>query len=438
MKRSSHEYKNSAIEWLGEVPKEWSISRLRFRLRLNPSKREVSHLPTDLEVSFIPMEAVGTDSHIDLSLTKQISEVENGYTYFRDNDVAYAKITPCFENGKGCIFVGLIGGFGFGTTELTVMRSESLLSKYLYYISISDLFRKLGEGWMYGAGGQKRVPDRFVKELRLPIPSDSEQITITNFLDSETARIDALIQKKERLIELVKEKRIALISQAATKGLDTNVPMKDSGIEWLGEVPEHWETKKLKYISTCNDQSLPETTDPSYEMCYVDISSVSRDEGISRKEEMVFEDAPSRARRIVRDGDTIVSTVRTYLRAIAAIINPEKNLIVSTGFAVIRPVNISSDYLSLIIMSHYTIETIVSRSAGVSYPAINASDIGDILIPKPPLEEQHKIIKKAQKVTEVLCEVQAKTEQSITLLHEYRSSLINAAVTGKIDLREAL
>ena len=98
---------------------------------------------------------------------------------------------------------------------------------------------------MYGAGGQKRVPEDFIRDLRHPLPSEPEQRAIAAFLDRETARIDALVAKKERLIELLQEKRTALITRAVTKGLDPNVPMKDSGVEWLGEIPAHWEVKPL-------------------------------------------------------------------------------------------------------------------------------------------------------------------------------------------------
>lgn len=160
---------------------------------------------------------------------------------------------------------------------------------------------------------------------------------------------------------------------------------KPSGVEWLGDVPEHWEVKRLKYQVSINDDTLPETTNPEYEMLYVDISSVDPTQGIIQKEQLFFENAPSRARRIVKNGDTIVSTVRTYLRAISPVIEPEENLVVSTGFAVIRPLKMDKDYLSAAIRAPYFIEEVVSRSVGVSYPAINASEIGLISIPLPPL-----------------------------------------------------
>lgn len=430
-----HSYKDSGIEWLGEVPEHWKVNRLKLHIKLNPSKKEISHFSKDTELSFIPMDNVGIDGSLVLDTVKPLFEVDSGYTYFREHDVAIAKITPCFENGKGCIFSNLTSGHGFGTTELTVMRPLNINPKYLYYITSSYSFKRIGESSMQGSAGQKRVPDEFIKEFRSPIPSIQEQRSIASFLDHEKARIDTLIQKKEQMIELLKEKRIALITQAVTKGLDPNVKMKDSGIEWLGEVPEHWKVKRLKYLSSVNDDSLPETTDPALEIVYVDIGNVSRTAGIVNKDEMLFENAPSRARRIVIDGDTIISTVRTYLRAITAIENPDQNLIVSTGFAVIRPQKITKDYLSLVLNSDYVVETIVSVSVGVSYPAVSPSDIGGIFVPYPPHDEQLLIASTVRKQNKIIDELQNKIEHSTTLLQEYRSSLIHSAVTGKIDLR---
>src|SRR5581483_2963900 len=159
---------------------------------------------------------------------------------------------------------------------------------------------------------------------------------------------------------------------------------KPAGVEWLGNMPAHWKVKRLKYSTSINDENLPESTSPDFEFGYVDISSVDASAGITAVEEMVFEDAPSRARRIVRDGDTIVSTVRTYLRAIASVRAPRENLIVSTGFAVIRPKVIKSGFLSYALKESGFVEAVMARSVGVSYPAINASEIGMIRIPLPP------------------------------------------------------
>lgn len=160
--------KPSGVEWLGDVPEHWAVKRTRFMATMNPTKQEISHLPPETEVSFLPMESVGEDGSLNLETTRPIFEVSSGYTYFAEGDVTFAKITPCFENGKGAIMDKLQNAFGFGTTELTVIRpGPSLNSEYLYHLTISNDFRKNGEAWMYGAGGQKRVPDDFVRDFRL-------------------------------------------------------------------------------------------------------------------------------------------------------------------------------------------------------------------------------------------------------------------------------
>lgn len=228
-----------------------------------------------------------------------------------------------------------------------------------------------------------------------------------------------------------------MLEATAQTGKWTSYPAyKDSGVEWLGEVPTHWEVKRLKYSASINDEVLPETTDPDMHLSYVDIGSVHPIHGITSTAEMAFEDAPSRARRIVRDGDTIVSTVRTYLRAVAAIRNPVPNTIVSTGFAVIRPRSIYPSFMSYVLSEQGFIEAIMARSVGVSYPAINASEIGMLSIPLPPLHEQRTIVDFLDHKTAKIDELTAKTGAAIERLQEYRSALITAAMTGKIDVRE--
>lgn len=198
---------------------------------------------------------------------------------------------------------------------------------------------------------------------------------------------------------------------------------------WLGGLPEHWSVKRLKYVSSINDEALPETTDPEYEFLYVDIGSVDATEGIQKKEPMVFETAPSRARRIVRDGDTILSTVRTYLRAVASIEQPEDNLIVSTGFAVVRPRGVAPKFLGYCLRSSYFIETVVSRSVGVSYPATNPTDVSCIEVPLPPLAEQQSIARFLDAQTARIDTLVAKKRQLIEKLKEKRSALIARTVT---------
>ena len=204
---------------------------------------------------------------------------------------------------------------------------------------------------------------------------------------------------------------------------------KSSGVEWLGDVPEHWEVKRLKYSASINDEVLAETTDPDLELSYVDIGSVHPVDGITSTEAMVFEDAPSRARRIVRDGDTIVSTVRTYLRAIAPIRDPAPNTIVSTGFAVVRPRSVSPRFMSFALSEPGFIEAIVARSVGVSYPAVNASEIGMLPIPIPEAIEQQAIADFLDHETTKIDTLIAKQRTLIERLKEKRTTLITRTVT---------
>ncbi|MGF7212396.1 type I restriction enzyme S subunit [Skermanella aerolata] len=222
--------KASDIEWLGQVPDHWSVKRLRFVVYLNPSKVEVRDLGLDSEISFLPMEAIGDDGILDVSRVRLFKEVEVGYTYFREGDVTIAKITPCFENGKGAVMLGLIGSIGFGTTELIVARPRSaeIINSYLHWLFISSPFRKLGEAAMYGAGGQKRVPDDFVRNFATAFPPLAEQSTITAFLDQETSKLDALVTEAQRAIDLLKERRSALISAAVTGKIDVRQFVKQA------------------------------------------------------------------------------------------------------------------------------------------------------------------------------------------------------------------
>jgi len=194
-------------------------------------------------------------------------------------------------------------------------------------------------------------------------------------------------------------------------------------------LPAHWELKRLKYVASINDDVLPEDTTPEFPLRYVDISNVDPVVGVFGEEDYEFDKAPSRARRLVRDGDTIVSTVRTYLRAVAPINNPPKNLIVSTGFAVVRPRSIDSRYLSYALRESGFIEDIVSRSVGVSYPAVRPSEVGEVQVPLPAVPEQRAIAAFLDRETAKLDGLIEKKRALIELLKEQRSALISRTVT---------
>lgn len=214
--------KDSGIEWLGEIPAHWDVRRLRQLATLNPSKSEIGDWDAETEVSFLPMEAIGEHGALSLERTRPIAESQTGYTYFREGDVTIAKITPCFENGKGAIMKGLVQGVGFGTTELIVIRpsQDATTSEFLDWNFRSETFRALGEGSMYGAGGQKRVPDDFVRDFPICLPSLEEQRQIVGYLDRMTLRFDSLSAEAQSAIALLQERRATLISAAVTGKID--------------------------------------------------------------------------------------------------------------------------------------------------------------------------------------------------------------------------
>ncbi|EDV0905189.1 restriction endonuclease subunit S [Salmonella enterica subsp. salamae] len=212
--------RDSGIAWLGKIPKHWETKRLRFYMTTNPSKSEIKLAGEEL-VSFIPMESVGEYGGLSLSMEKELDEVGSGYTYFAENDVVVAKITPCFENGKGAIARGLKNGVAFGTTELHVLRAgEMILPDYLFHLTMSHSFRSFGESEMYGAGGQKRVPETFLKDFRIGLPPLSEQKDLVDYINKVNQQIALQMRKTADMISRLTEYRSTLITNAVTGKID--------------------------------------------------------------------------------------------------------------------------------------------------------------------------------------------------------------------------
>lgn len=270
-------------------------------------------------------------------------------------------------------------------------------------------------------------------------PPFEEQKLISRYLDKKTSQIDSLINKVEKKIELLKEQRISLINQYVTKGLNPNVQMRDSGIEWIGEIPKHWTLQKLKYLVTYNAETLDETTDPNYEFHYIEIGDVDYLDGVNISPKISFSESPSRARRIVKPKDVIISTVRTYLRAIGVV--PEvDDVICSTGFCVLRDQSgcLDQDFLSFTVKSEWFISEVIGNSYGVSYPAINSSELVELKITLPPLDEQKAIVEHLQmEISKFDRSIQLEVKRK-SLLSEYRQSLISSAVTGKVKVTEEM
>lgn len=204
--------------------------------------------------------------------------------------------------------------------------------------------------------------------------------------------------------------------------------------------PDGWEVRRLKFAATCNDEALSETTDPDYEMVYVDISSVDLVNGIMNTETLHFEEAPSRARRIVKDGDTIISTVRTYLKAIAPVKEPPENMIVSTGFAVVRPHEaVDSRFLGYALQSIGFIGGVVANSTGVSYPAINPTTLVSLPVGYPVNKnEQRQIAAFLDWKTKQIDALLARKRELLEKLSEKRLAIITRAVTRGLNSAASL
>lgn len=436
------EYRDSDVEWLDVIPAAWKKSRLRFLVETNPSKGEVRYADPEIEVSFVPMETVGEYGGLELENTKPLSVVSDGYTYFREGDVVVAKITPCFENGKGALATGLTNGIAFGTTELHVLRpSEQLDTRYLFYVTVSDHFRRLGAAAMYGAGGQKRVPDDFVRNLYHPLPSLSEQQCIAAFLDHESAKIDALVAKKEQLIRLLQEKRNALINRAVTRGLDPSAPMKQSGVEWLGKIPAHWDVRRIAmvvdkitngYVGPTRD-ILVDSGVPYLQSLHIKNGQIEFD----RKHYFVTSDwSEQHPKSILSEGDVLI--VQTG--------DIGQNCAVPAAFDganchALIILRLKADmgagaYLSLLLQSAYGQNALKRSQTGALHPHLECGHVREIPIVLPPPEEQSTIVRELKKQVRTVDTLQALVRDAVDRLKEYRTALISTAVTGKIDVRE--
>ena len=435
-------YKDSGVEWLGEVPAHWKVKRLRFVALLNPSKAEIADLDRDTEVSFLPMDAVGDDGSIDIDRIRPIREIETGYTYFRDGDVTVAKITPCFENGKGAVMRGLHGGIGFGTTELIVARpiATEATSDYLSWLFRSTQFRKRGEASMYGAGGQKRVPDDFVRDFAIAFPNPDEQTTIATFLDHETAKIDALMADQRTLIDLLKEKRQAVISHAVTKGLNPDAPLKESGVEWLGDVPEHWTVVPVAYRYEVQLGKMLDTSRTTGEHLrpYLRVYDVQWGAiNIDDLPTMDF-DKGDRMKFSLVSGDLLVNEGGSYVGR-SAIWNGElEECYYQKALHRLRPYSIerdSTEFFSYVMWFATTLGVFVAGGNQTTIDHLTAESFRRYRFAFPPLPEQLAIVALLNTETAKIKTLTAEAEQAITLLQERRTALISAAVTGKIDVR---
>ena len=243
--------------------------RLKNFVDANAITKVPSNLTDDDLVEFIPM----TNVNDEIGKIKQfnfvtLKEVSSGYTKFRNRDIIFAKITPCMENGNCAIVHGLTHGISFGSTEFMVFRPlRKLTEKYLHYFLHNELFRKNAEPFMKGTAGQKRISSHYMATHYFTLPPLTEQKVIANYLDTKTAQLDRKIDLLTQKATQYGKLKQSLINEIVTRGLDKSVAMKDSGVDWLGDVPEHWKVDRLKnlaYIKTGGKDTIDNVEEGAY------------------------------------------------------------------------------------------------------------------------------------------------------------------------------
>ena len=430
-----------------EPAQEWPVQRLRFSIISNPVRSEVADRPEDDLVSFVPMEAVGEFGELNATQERQIADVYTGYTYFAEGDVVVAKITPCFENGKGAVATGLCNGVGFGTTELHVLRAgPNISNRWLYYVTASEPFRSIGESEMLGAGGQKRVPEDFIKDFRVGVPGFEEQERIADFLDKKTGQIDALIVKKRVLIERLKEKRLAVITQAVTKGLNPGVAMRDSGVPWIGKLPRHWTLKRMRFVCSRIEQGWSPQCEnqPADEDAWgvMRVGCVNGDTFDPLENKALPVGVEPIAEFEIRANDILISRANTKELLGSAALVPNgirpKLILCDKLFRLKQDQEFNASFLVNYLrtpVARFQYEREATGASG-SMQNIGQDTIKNVVVPVPPESEQVAISEFLKQQTARMDQLLGSAENAILRLSEYRSALITDAVAGKLNAHQ--
>lgn len=429
------EYKNSGVEWLGEIPLDWSMWKLAHAYNEIGSGTTP---PTNNEEWFkgnVPWVTTGELREKIITDTKKklSNEALNTYPTLRKHPVGSIAIAMYGAT------IGRLGIFGVEATTnqacCVMGASQQIENKYLFYWlwAFKEDIIRLSSG-----GGQPNINQEKVASLKISAPELTEQQKIANFLDHETAKIDTLITKQEKLIELLKEKRQAVISHAVTKGLNPDAPMKDSGVEWFGEVPKHWVHSTLKHYSNvidCKhitaeffDSGIPLASIGEVKGWFVDLLSAKY------TNEKYYEELIGGGRK-PQVGDIIYSRNATVGEA----------AIVRAGlapFAMGQDVCLikSNDELLPEFAMYVFHSGVISQQldlamVGSTFKRINVDNIRNFALAIPPYQEQELIVEELEKLTSKYDKLVLNATNAIDLMKERKIALISSAVTGKIDVR---
>ena len=422
--------KNTSVAWMPEIPSNWDLMRGKFLFKsrkvINDKMQCNDRLGLTLRGVIDRFEGDGVGLNPNDLRTYQI---------FNENELVFKLID--LEN-KNTSRVGFVHKRGImSSAYIRVMNNANVNMRYFYY-QYYNLYQRFIFN-MIGQGVRATMSSSDLLNIPVAIPPLEVQNRIVAYLDKKNNKIDQFIRNKERLIELLERQAERVISNAINKGVNKNAENKFINDDWLDNIPKHWDYKPLKYFVRMNQFALTEKTKSDYELQYIDIGNVTFKGVINEPEKMLFKNAPSRARRIVKAGDTIMSTVRTYLKAIAFFDNADENIIASTGFAVLTPnKNVKPKYLKYLLSSSYFINKVSFWAVGVNYPGINNDRLNAIKIPvSSTLEEQQEILNFIEIETSKIDSAISKAQKEITSIKEYREALITDLVTGKRSVPES-
>ena len=400
------EYKESGVEWIGEIPRHWETKAVWMMFRLGRgrviSNEEMGTNPGQYPVYSSQTENEGIMGYID--------------TYDFDGDY----ITWTTDGAKAGTVFYRTGQFNCTNVCGTLSPRNQDLDLRFFRHTLNIVTSRFVR---YDIN--PKLMNNVMAKIRVQVPSETEQTQIANFLDRKTGQIDKLIRIKERRIELLQEQRTALINQAVTKGLDPNVEMKPSGVEWIGKIPAHWKIKRIKHIATLvSEKSTPETS-------AIKISPENIESETGKVLDFYSLYGSSGVKFQV--GDVLFNKLRVYLRKV---VFAEYGGYSLGEMIIIRPsLQDIGKYLFYLMLSSRFIEYCNSISKGVRMPRTDVYDILDAQIPITSYQKQTQIVNFLEHKTKQIDELIAAEQRKIELLKEYRQSLISEVVTGKIDVR---
>ena len=410
------EYKESGVEWIREIPVNWKILPFRHCLKKVETKKKTSIPKMDYQES-------GEFPIIDQGASFIAGWTDLTASVISDNlpIVIFGDHTRIFK------YVDFPFTLGADGTQLLYPNDDILNPRFFYYALLNLKIPNEGYSRHY----------KYLREFSVACPTLPTQLEIANFLDQKTGQIDELIRVKERRIELLQEQCTALINQAVTKGLDPNVEMKPSGVEWIGEIPVHWEAKRLGYISTIFKGGTPKRNVDRYfqgDLPWarpVDITALQGALYIHDTEMHISEEAlgNSGARRL--PAGTVLLTSRATIGETAITTVP---MATNQGFANF----VCNEQLLNIYLAYYLRaikDLLISLGSGSTFLEVTKGTLVGVRIPLPPLSEQKQIVDFLEHKNKQIDELIATELRKIELLKEYRQSLISEAVTGKIDVR---